>query len=198
MTDGDRREPRSAVPEDAVLLLIDFQTGFDEPDWGERNNPDAESVAAALLSRWREADRPVAHVRHASTEPGSPLHPDAPGFAWKPETTPRNGEAIFEKSVNGAFLDTGLDDWLREGDHETLVVCGLTTDHCVSTTIRMAENRGYDVYVVADATASHARTGHDGEPIDPETSHRVALAHLNGEFATVVEGDDLLSAGDLR
>jgi nicotinamidase-related amidase len=177
----------------AALLVVDVQQGLDDPHWGARNNPGAERQIAALLGAWREAKWPVIHVQHMSQRPSSPLRPDRPGNAFKPEALPLDGEPIFRKTVNSAFIGTALDAHLRTEGISSLVIVGLTTDHCVSTTVRMAGNLGFEVVVVEDATATFERTGPDGTHHSADEMHRVALASLHDEFAQVQSARDVLA-----
>ena len=113
----------------AALVLIDIQTGFDAPVWGARNNPDAEAKAGALLAHWRASGAPIVHIRHVSREPGSPLGPDAGGTAFKAEVAPLPGETVLEKSVNSAFIGTGLEDVKQLLGHSSIVLTSNTYGH---------------------------------------------------------------------
>ena len=181
------------LPPDATLLVIDVQVGLDDPRLGRRDNPAAESNIGALLAAWRASGRPVAHVQHLSTEPDSPLRPELPGVAIKPEVAPLAGEPVFTKQVNSAFIGTGLEARLRDAGRDTLVITGLTANQCVETTTRMAGNLGFTTYLVGDATASFDRVGPDGAFHPAELIHSVSLANLHGEFATVVTTADMLA-----
>jgi nicotinamidase-related amidase len=178
-----------------TLLLIDIQKGFDAIDYwgGERNNVEAEKRAGVLLELWRQMNLPVVHIQHASTNPNSLLHPTNPGHAFKEIVQPLEQESVIKKEVNSAFIGTELKKLLDESGITTLVIAGLTTDHCVSTTTRMAGNYGYTVYLVADACATFCKKGMDGEIFPAELIHQTALASLNEEFCTVVNTDWLVN-----
>lgn len=177
----------------AALLVVDVQQGMDEPRWGRRNNPDAERNIAELLAAWRATRRPVVHVQHMSQEPDSPLRPERPGNGFKPEAAPLSGEPVFQKTVNSAFIGTALEAHLKAHLIDTVVIVGLTTDHCVSTTARMAGNLGFRTIVISDGTATFERRGPDGAHVDADQMHRVSLASLHGEFATVMATRDILA-----
>jgi nicotinamidase-related amidase len=174
------------IADRTALLVIDVQRGFDDPCWGPRNNPAMESRLTELLAAWRARRRPVLHARHMSTVPGSPLRPGQRGNDFKVEAKPRPGEPVVEKNVNSCFIGTTLDEDLRRAGIAGLVLAGLTTNHCVSTTARMAGNLGYTTWVVSDACATFDRIGPDGVLYPADLVHGSALSDLHGEFATVV------------
>jgi nicotinamidase-related amidase len=177
-----------------ALIIIDFQNGFDDQAYwgGNRNNPDAETNTRKVLDTWRELQFPIFHVKHNSVNPKSRLAPGQPGNAIKKIVEPIGNEPVIPKKVNSAFIGTDLQKRLEAQEITTVVLAGLQTDHCVSTTARMAANLGFKTIVLSDATATFDRTSPTGEKFNSQLIHEINLSSLHGEFATVMTSDKLL------
>lgn len=175
-----------------ALLIIDVQKAFEDEKWGERNNPNAENNIKQILSVWRNLGWDVIHVQHKSNKIDSVFHPNHEGFQIKEIVKPIKDEVIIEKTVNSAFIGTDLENLLKEKQITHVVVTGLTTPHCVSTTTRMSGNLGFKTYVISDATAAFELKGRNGKIYTAEDVHDVSLVTLHEEFATILTTNELL------
>lgn len=183
-----------SLPPEAALVVVDVQVGFDDPWWGPRNNPACDENIAALVSGFGSTGRPVVFVRHDSVDPGSPLRPGTPGNALKAYLADRRPDLTVVKSVNSSFHGTpDLEAWLRARDISTVVVTGITTNHCCETTARVGGNLGFDVRFVLDATHTFDRQGPDGTTMTADELARATATNLHGEFATVVSTREVLA-----
>jgi nicotinamidase-related amidase len=182
------------LPADATLIVIDVQEAIDDPRWGPRNNPGAEANIAALIAAWRTEELPIIHVRHDSVEPGSPYAPGSPGHPFKACAMPREGEPVVGKTTNSAFVGTALEGMLDELGATTLVLCGVLTSNSLEATTRHAGNLGYQAFVVADASWAVDKVDLRGRRWPAEDVHALSLAHLHGEYATVVATSATLGA----
>ena len=183
---------------DTALLSIDVQYGVDDlQHWGgprgRRNNPQAEENIARLLDAWRRRSFPVFHTQHDSTEATSPLRLSIPGGRIKEEAAPVEGENVIVKDVHSAFIGTRFPLLLRRMDVRRLVCVGFFTNMCVATTVRMAQNLGFDTYCVTDATSCTNRVARDGTDYDPEVVHEITLATLHREICTVLTTGEALA-----
>ncbi|MEU2234136.1 cysteine hydrolase family protein [Streptomyces vietnamensis] len=193
------------INENAALVVIDVQKGFDQEFWGRRNNPEAEANIAALIDAWQETGRPVVFVRHDSPRAGSPLEPGTEGNAFKDFVEERRGkgsgpELFVTKSVNSAFYgEPDLDAWLKGAGVEQFVVVGIQTNMCNETTARMGGNLGYDVLFPLDAMHTFDLAGPFGWTQTAEELTRATAVSLHGgRFARVVSTEDVLKGASAQ
>jgi nicotinamidase-related amidase len=189
------------IAENAALVVIDVQKGFEEESWGSRNNPDAERNIASLMDAWQASGRPVVFVRHDSPGSQSPLRPGHLGNDFKDFVEQRRGkgpgpELLVSKSVNSAFYgEPDLDEWLRGAGIKQFVVTGIQTNMCNETTARMGGNLGYEVFFPLDAMHTFDLEGPFGwTRTGDELAQATAVSLHGGGFAKVVTTDELLAA----
>lgn len=190
------------IVENAALVVVDVQQGFEEEEyWGPRNNPAADRNIAGLIDAWQSSGRPVVFVRHDSPKPDSPLRVGYPGNDFKSYVEERRGkgtgpELFLTKSVNSAFYGTpDLGAWLRAGGVRQIVVAGIQTNMCAETTARMAGNLGYEVFFAFDATYTFDGVGPWGWTLGAEELARATAVSLHGGgFAEVVRSAELIAA----
>jgi nicotinamidase-related amidase len=176
-----------------ALLVLDVQKGFDDPYWGKRTNPHAEENILKLLTEWRKRGWEIIYSQHLSLLPQSPLnYQNKVGVEFKEIIKPMPNEVVFQKNVNSAFIGTELETYLKEKLITSVVITGLSTQHCVSTTTRMSGNLGYQTYLVEDAIAAYEITDHNGNYHSAEDVQKFEVAALHKEFATIVKTVDLL------
>jgi len=177
-----------------TLVIIDMQKGMATSSAGPRNNPEAERNIAALLGAWRRVGAPLVHVQHISRTVGSPFWPGQPGAEFQEVLAPLPSEHVVEKNVPDALINTALERWLRVRGITKLVIVGVSTNNSVEASARTAGNLGFDTQVAADATFAFEKVDYYGTKRTAEEVHAMALANLEGEYATITTTDRLLSA----
>lgn len=108
-------------------------------------------------------DAPAAKLRRGNLETGigdpgpmgRVLIRGEKGHEIIPELAPMQGEPVVDKPGKGAFYKTDLNLLLLNMSIQTLIICGVTTEVCIHTTVRQANDRGYDCLVLSDCVGSY-------------------------------------------
>lgn len=176
----------------AALVIIDMQQDMqDRIDEGRDHvNPDAAARITDLAAAFRRKGLPVLHVRHADRDPASPFHPAAPGYHPMECAESFETEPVFIKTTSSAFASTDLADYLRDNGITDLVVTGAVAGFCVNSTVRAGADLGFNMIVVRDAVLGFDMADYG---LSARTVFDVTMAHLEADFARVVDAASLLS-----
>ena len=117
-----------------------------------------------LIDAAHNSSTEVIYVRHDGGE-GDILAYGTSGWQLEKSLVPQANERVFDKRFGSAFRQTGLRDYLVERDISRLVVCGMQTEYCIDTSVKVAFEFGYDVVIPAGATTTYANPFLSGEKL---------------------------------
>ena len=182
----------TGTPKDAALIVIDAQEEYRSGQLKLVGIEDALGNIGRLLSHWRENGGTVIHVQHQAE---GLFDPSGPYAAIIGDVAPTKDEAIVTKSVPSSFGNTNLDELLTEAGIKHVVLAGFMTHVCVSTTARVADEKGFPVTVVSDATATRDLPDTiTGDTVLAADLHHHELTMLADTFAKMVSTKDILDA----
>ncbi|MFC4160319.1 isochorismatase family protein [Chitinimonas lacunae] len=159
-----------------VLLVVDMQHGaFD----GVRCPTIAHAERllarhAELIAAARAAAMPVVFVQHCDDESGSPFETDTPHGLIHPMLAPNPGEAMVRKRESDAFDNTELAATLTRLAADTLVICGLQSEYCVTATTEAALERQFRVLLVGDGHGTWPGEEQSADAISAEVNRKLA------------------------
>ena len=177
-----------------ALLVIDFQLEYFEG--GRMPIPDVHAAMARAKALIAFADMhgmPVFHIQHLGPAGGPLFARDGNTVAFHPEILPAAHHTVVQKTTASSFASTNLHQQLQEGDIKTLIISGLMTHMCVSTTARDARPLGYQAIVAGDASATRTIDAWDGGVIGHAELHRAALTEVSDSFAEVLITEKITS-----
>ena len=147
---NDVSQLKRAVAPIAAVLKAARRMGLPVIHTREGHRPDLSDAPPAKIARGAPS------LRIGDPGPmGRILIRGEPGHDIIAELAPDADEIVIDKPGKGAFYDTELSDVLQKYGIETLLVCGVTTEVCVNTTVREANDRGYRCIVIGDGCASY-------------------------------------------
>ncbi|BDW90315.1 cysteine hydrolase family protein [Thalassospira tepidiphila] len=182
----------TGTPKDAALIVIDAQEEYRDGKLKLSGLSPALANIQTLLAHWRDQGGTVIHVQHHAE---GLFDPSGPYAAIMPEVAPRDSEAVLTKAVPSSFGGTNLEEFLTKAGLKHVVLTGFMTHVCVSTTARVADEKGLAVSVVSDATATRdLPDAVTGNTVPAPDIHNHELTMLADTFAKIVTTKDILAA----
>lgn len=173
-----------------ALLIIDMQRfvedriahGIEYAPQGCTDNMER------ALNKFRQAGRPILHVRHEEPDFRSSLHKMSPLSCPMTAFDALDGEQIFIKNTSSAFASTTLSSWLTDVGITDIAVIGAVAGYCVNSTVRMGADLGFNMTVINDAIISFPV---EKSGLTAQSILAVTLGLFEGEFARLISTDEL-------
>lgn len=168
----------------SALLVIDVQVNMFDNGAAVHNAHKLLETVGRMITQARVVQVPVIYVQH-NGKPGDPDEPDSPGWHIHEQISPRKGDVVVQKHTPDAFHDTPLKSILEDNEINRLIVMGVQTENCISSTCHHARVAGYSITLIRD--------GHSTFDTDLLKAEQI-IAHYNdilGDFAEVIPADQI-------